>query len=306
MADWDDDTHVGGEPPREPAGRRDRAYLIVLSGLNVGEMFHIGERDLVIGRGQGSEIQVIDDGVSRRHALVRVLDGEVWIEDGASRNGTFVNGERVERRRLVDGDKVQIGAATVLKFTYSDDLDETFQRRMYESALRDPLTRAFNKRYFLDRLESEFRFAVRHGVPLCLVLIDIDHFKVVNDEHGHVVGDQALAAFARRIQDVIRNEDVFARYGGEEFAILCRQTTLEKGAAFAERLRRTVEALEIPQADGALTITASFGVAGLPEAEVPDALSLIAAADQALYAAKNAGRNRVTTSPLLRAVEPKK
>src|SRR5215813_88062 len=186
MAERNEDTNVTELPSPDPPSGRDRANLIVLSGLNVGEMFRIGRAGVVIGRGQGSEIQVVDDGVSRRHAIVRTMAGEIWLEDAGSRNGTFVNGERIDRRRLMDGDKVQIGAATVLKFTYSDDLDETFQRRMYESALRDPLTKAFNKRYFLDRLESEFRFALRHGVPLSLVLMDLDHFKQVNDRHGHI------------------------------------------------------------------------------------------------------------------------
>src|SRR5215831_18534280 len=138
MAVWEEETHVGERPPRGPT--TERAYLIVLSGVNVGEMYRIGDADLIVGRSQGCAIQVIDDGVSRQHATVRVIDGEVWVEDAASRNGTFVNGERVERRRLFDGDKLQIGGATVIKFTYSDDLDENFQRRMYESALRDPLT----------------------------------------------------------------------------------------------------------------------------------------------------------------------
>ena len=301
MPDRNEDTNVTELPSPDPPSGRDRANLIVLSGLNVGEMFRLGGSDVVIGRGQGSEIQVVDDGVSRRHAIVRNMASEIWIEDAGSRNGTFVNGERITRRRLIDGDKVQIGAATVLKFTYADDLEETFQRRMYESALRDPLTRAFNKRYFLDRLESEFRFARRHNVPLSLVLMDLDHFKSVNDRHGHVVGDQVLAAFARRIHDVIRNEDVFARYGGEEFAILCRQIELDKAIAFAERLRRTVEAMEVP--GSGLRITMSAGVAAMPQVEAAESLALIAAADQALYAAKNSGRNRVMTAPVQRTTK---
>jgi two-component system cell cycle response regulator len=297
MSAWEDDTHVGDDqPPRGPSA--ERAYLIVLSGLNVGEMYRVGDSDLVVGRAQGCGIQVIDDGASRHHATVRLIDGEVWVEDTASRNGTFVNGERIEKRRLSDGDKVQIGGATVLKFTYSDDFDENFQRRMYESALRDPLTKAFNKRYFLDRLESEFRFAMRHRVALSLVLIDLDHFKQINDRHGHIAGDTVLAAFARRIHDVIRNEDVFARYGGEEFVVLCRQIDVDQAAAFAERLRRTIESLEIPSPSGRpLRITASFGVAGLPDLDAADSLGLLAAADQALYVAKNGGRNRVAQSP---------
>jgi diguanylate cyclase (GGDEF)-like protein len=207
-----------------------------------------------------------------------------------------VNGERVEgARRLRDGDKIQIGSATVLKFTFHDDYDETFQRRMFESSLRDPLTRAFNKRYLLGRLESEFRFAARHAAPLSLLLIDIDHFKEVNDRHGHLAGDQVLAGLARRVHDGIRHEDVFARYGGEEFAILCRSIELEKAAGFAERLRRAIEAQEHPFEGAIIKITVSIGVAGLPMADAGEPLELMAAADDALYAAKKGGRNRVCT-----------
>ena len=273
----------------------DRAYLIVLSGTNVGEMFKLGDQDLVLGRGEGADVSVIDDGVSRRHAAIRVVDGETWVEDLGSHNGTFVNGAPIERRRLDDGDKILIGSTTILKFTYHDQLDESFQRRMFESALCDGLTRAFNKKYFLDRLESEFRFAKRHGAPLSLLLLDLDGFRALNAAHGHIAGDHVLAAFARRIHDVIRNEDVFARYGGEEFVVLCRATAVDQSVAFAERLRRTIEALEIPVAAGTVRVTVSIGVAGLPDADVAEPLALLAAADEALFTAKREGRNRVAT-----------
>jgi diguanylate cyclase (GGDEF)-like protein len=256
-------------------------------------MFKLGEKDIVLGRGEGVDVQVLDDGVSRRHARFHVVDGETWVEDATSRNGTYVNGDRVERRKLSDGDKIQIGSTTILKFTYHDHFDETFQRRMFESALRDGLTRAFNRKYFLDRLESEFRFARRHNAPLSLILMDIDHFKQVNDTYGHVAGDHVLQAFARRIHDVIRNEDVFARYGGEEFAVLCRAIEVDKAAAFAERLRRTIEALEIPVEGATARITMSLGVAGLPQSPAEEALQLVGYADDALYSAKRAGRNQV-------------
>src|SRR5262249_30370265 len=154
----------------------DKSYLIVLAGTNIGEMFKLGERGLVLGRGAGADVSLVDDDVSRRHALVRIVDGETWIEDAGSRNGIFVNGDQVARVRLADGDKIRIGSTTILKFSYQDHLDEGFQRRVFESALRDGLTRAFNRKYFLDRLDSEFRFAKRHKAPLSLLLLDLDHF----------------------------------------------------------------------------------------------------------------------------------
>ena len=101
---------------------------------------------------------------------------------------------------------------------------------MYESALRDGLTKAFNKKYFTDRLESEFTFAIRHASPLALVLFDIDHFKKVNDTHGHQAGDYVLSELSTLLTGALRAEDVFARYGGEEFAVICRGSDVEPGA----------------------------------------------------------------------------
>lgn len=121
----------------------------VLTGVNVGESFAVSPGELVIGRGDTCDVQVLDDGASRRHALLRIEGNEASLEDLSSRNGTFVNGRRIDRQRLHDGDKIQVGSTTILKLTFQDEVDETFQRRMFESALRDPLTRAFNKRYFM-------------------------------------------------------------------------------------------------------------------------------------------------------------
>jgi diguanylate cyclase (GGDEF)-like protein len=297
--DWDDETAMH-DLPRETAqetGDRDRAYLIVLAGSNVGEMFKINKDVIVIGRGQGADIQVLDEGISRKHAQIHVRGGDMVVEDLGSRNGTFANGQRITRHTLRDGDKIQVGSTTILKFSYHDNLDESFQRQMYESALRDGLTKAFNKKYFLDRLESEFRFAKRHRVPLSLILFDIDHFKKINDSSGHIAGDHVLLTLARRVQETIRSEDVFARYGGEEFAVICRAIEVSNAATFAERIRIAVEQFRFQYQSGVIPVTVSLGVAGLPHVEAPEPLALIAAADEALYAAKRGGRNRVIVAP---------
>jgi diguanylate cyclase (GGDEF)-like protein len=215
------------------------------------------------------------------------------VEDLQSRNGTFCNGDRIETRPLADGDKIQVGRTTILKFTYHDNFDDSFQRQMYDSALRDGLTKAFNKRYFDDRLNSEFRFAERHQVPLNLLLLDLDHFKRVNDEHGHIAGDHVLRSFAAAVQDSVRNEDVFARYGGEEFAVITRAISREDARKFGERLRALVEKLEVVHEGTTIPITVSIGIAGLPENQAESPTDLIAAADRALYHAKAEGRNRV-------------
>jgi diguanylate cyclase (GGDEF)-like protein len=287
------------DPTRDPArdGDRERAYLIVLTGPNAGEMHKIATTEVVLGRGQGVNITVLDDGVSRRHAGFRLQGDDMLIEDLGSRNGTWVNGRRVqEPRRLADGDKIQVGSTTILKFSYRDHLDEAFQRRVYDAALRDGLTRAFSRKYFLDRIESEFRFAKRHRVPLSLIMMDVDDFKTVDERHGHVASDAVLVALARRVHEIIRTEDVFARHGLDEFVLLCRAVDVDAAVHVADRLRKAVAAIEHGSSER-FHVTVSVGVAGLPQIATEDAAGLIAAAQAALAAAKSGGRDRVCAAP---------
>src|SRR4029079_401214 len=135
------------------------------------------EERTVVGRGPKVAVRLNDEGVSREHCAF-VRDGDkMVVEDLGSTNGTFCNGIKVDRRELSDGDKIMVGSTTILKFSYQDYLDEVFQRQMYESALRDGLTKVFNRRYFTDHLEKEFAYALRHETPLALIFIDIDLFK---------------------------------------------------------------------------------------------------------------------------------
>jgi diguanylate cyclase (GGDEF)-like protein len=270
----------------------ERAHFIVLAGENVGRMHRLEQSEIVIGRAADATIRLEDDGVSRRHAKVVQVGKELWLEDLKSANGTLVNGQRTERALLRDGDKIEIGATTILKFTYSDELEEAFHNKMYEAALRDGLTQAYNKRHFLDRLTAELAYARRHGTPLTLLMLDIDHFKNVNDTYGHPAGDYVLATLARIAMGALRAEDVFARYGGEEFAILCRGVTLDQAALLGERLRSTIEATAFDYQRRRIPITASIGVASLLD-RADDTTRLIADADGALYEAKRAGRNHV-------------
>ena len=166
MTDWDSDTNVTHETevPSPATTVRDRASLVVLAGPRVGTLVRIEGGEVVIGRSLRAELCLDDDGVSRHHARIRASDGAIVIEDLGSRNGTFVNGVRVAGAvTLEDGDKIHVGRASILKFTYHDALDDSFQERVVVSALRDPLTRLYNKRYFDERLDAELRFAHRHG-----------------------------------------------------------------------------------------------------------------------------------------------
>ncbi|HUQ03593.1 MAG TPA: GGDEF domain-containing protein [Kofleriaceae bacterium] len=307
MSEWDVDTsitHLADANENRGVTRRDRACLVVLSGPRVGAVFRLDRPTTVIGRSGTADVNIDDDGVSRAHIRIVREDDAVIAEDLGSRNGTFVNGTRLaERLTLADGDKIQLGRGTILKFTYHDALDDSYQQRMVESALRDPLTRLYNKRYFDDRLDAELRFARRHGTSLALLLIDVDHFKNVNDQRGHLAGDKVLAEIAATLTQAVRNEDVVARYGGEELVVLSRAIGDDGAHNLAERLRKTVESLRTKvEEEPPVRVTISVGVAVYPTIEVANTTQLTAAADRALYQAKDGGRNRVAIAAP--AVEP--
>jgi diguanylate cyclase (GGDEF)-like protein len=293
--DWEDKTVVATSlAPAAPVGGK-RAQLVVLAGSNVGEMYNL-QGALLIGRGRDADIRIQGDGISRQHARMKVGPEGVELEDLGSTNGSFVNGERIERAMLQDGDKIQLGTATILKFTYQDEIDEDFQRQMFESASRDALTQVYNKRFFLERLHSEFAYSLRHKALLSLIIFDIDHFKRINDTFGHLAGDYVLATLAKTVSPMIRSEDTFARYGGEEFVILSRSTDPPSAAVVSERVRQHVERYKFEYEGQRIAVTVSLGLAGMPHADIKAPDDLLARADKALYEAKNAGRNRMVRS----------
>jgi len=289
-----EDTTLSSVPaagPSPPRGVAPSAYLVVISGPSFGEMYRLkGERS-VLGRGERADIRILDDGVSREHAAIERDGGKVVLSDLGSTNGTFCNGGRIQRHELTDGDKVAIGATTILRFTYQDQVDEHYQKRLFESALRDGLTSTFNRRYFIDRLHAEVRFAHRHEKSLALLFVDIDHFKSINDRHGHPAGDAVLAGVARVMTATIRAEDVLARYGGEEFAVVCREIEVDGARVLGERLRAAVEAERFEHDGKIIPVTISIGI--MVARKIDDPQALIASADGAMYEAKRAGRNRV-------------
>lgn len=273
--------------------REDTAYLIVINGSRVGSMVKATE-GLTIGRGSKADFRAPDDGVSRIHVRIdAAADGGLCAKDMQSRNGTFVNGGRIDSVVLQDGDKIRIGSTTILKFSYADRLEESFQQQMYDAALRDPLTQIYNRRHFDEQLQSEFAYAQRHGFPLGLIMLDLDHFKSVNDTHGHPTGDTVLVGLADILVSCTRQEDLFARYGGEEFALLCRGTAGPVTFSIANRIRRQLEQAILVSDLPELRVTLSAGVAGIPDGAIGTSQALIDAADKALYRAKDLGRNRV-------------
>lgn len=278
---------------RDHARSRAEAYVVVIAGPHTGKMFKLDANLMVMGRSPKADLQLQDVGVSRNHAQLKKVGDKVYVEDLQSANGTFLNGAPVVvSQELTDGDKITLGSTTVLKFTYHDKLDEDFQRQMFDAAVRDGLTQAFNKRYFTSHLHSEFSFATRHRQALCLLLFDVDHFKRVNDTYGHLAGDAVLVKLAALAGRTLRAEDVLARVGGEEFAIACRGIDGAQGMMLAERIRDLVARAQFVHDDVQIPVTISIGVASIPEVEVVTSEQLISVADAALYRAKNNGRNR--------------
>ncbi len=272
------------------------AFLIVISAKHpagIGKMVKL-DRELTMGRSTEAGLQIEDDGVSRKHAkLMMAPNGQYQLVDLGSTNGTFLNGIKISVAAMQDGDKVQIGSNTVLKFSIQDQLEEQYQKSIYESATRDGLTRIYNKKYFLDTLKKEFAYCLRHRVPLSLVMFDVDHFKKINDTYGHPAGDYVLTRLAQRVSETVRQEDLFARYGGEEFSLLLRESADEKAIRCAERCRRAVDGTQFAFNGTPMKVTISLGVATLLDSDFAQPEELVSAADKYLYRAKKAGRNRV-------------
>ncbi len=269
------------------------AAVVVLSGAQVGWEIRLEAPEVTFGREPSCGVCLPDEGVSRLHARVLLTDDGAWaIEDLGSTNGTLVNGDRVEGRALLRaGDRLLFGH-TVVKFFAQAAVDEEYLKRTYELSVRDGLTRLYNRRFFDDRFRAEVAYARRHGTQLSVLMIDIDHFKAVNDRHGHPAGDEVLRQVAAEMQSRIRAEDILARYGGEEFCILARDIPADGALALGERLRKGVEALVIVRASARLRVTVSVGAATATGCRELTESLLIDEADRLLFEAKTGGRNR--------------
>lgn len=274
------------------------AALMILQGSLAGQLFRLQADETVVGRSDDADIVVKDRGVSRQHAkFLQSPQGVVTVVDLDSTNGVFVGGERVQECILEAGDKVAIGGLVTVRLSYHDALEEKLQNELYHSATRDGLTGCVNKQHFTERLGQAASKARRHRNNLSIAMIDIDHFKSVNDGYGHVAGDAVLKEVAGRLSEGLRTEDLLGRFGGEEFVVLMDLTATEGAVQVAERLRTSVCAkpILVPSKDAftEILVTASLGVATLAEGETDE--SLMMRADQALYQAKADGRNRVAT-----------
>jgi two-component system cell cycle response regulator len=278
-----------------PPVLRDRAVLVRMDSIQAGQVASLEGPEIRIGRHPDNGLVIDDDGMSRVHARVFYEDGAYFVEDFGSSNGTYVNGTRVERRQLGDGMILQLGPRVCLRFSVTDANQEQILRQLYESSVRDALTGAYNRHFFLERLGAELSYAGRHNTEASLLLFDVDHFKNVNDTYGHLAGDDVLKNISKTTSRLLRTEDVFARYGGEEFVVLLRGVPIRGAHRAGERLRLAIEAAPAKSGDHVLRATVSVGCASLACCQRLDGDTLIATADRRLYAAKRAGRNRVAS-----------
>ncbi|NOQ51354.1 MAG: diguanylate cyclase [Desulfuromonadaceae bacterium] len=181
--------------------------------------------------------------------------------------------------------------------TLQDELRRSNQL-LLELAQTDPLTRLYNRRYLYEKLTAELNRCYRGTSPISLIMADIDHFKRVNDQYGHQVGDEVLVKISDLLQEKLRTYDLAARYGGEEFCLVLPETDLEAAQNIAERIRQRVESLPLAPPMGRDKLTMSFGVAAYDGTYDGTIDELIRAADDALYEAKNGGRNQVKTKEI--------
>lgn len=284
-----------------PPGER-RPALVSLRGELLAIPIPL-ERDVVIlGRALEADVRLNDSKASRLHAQINAqLDGTSGetvykIKDLSSTNGTLVNGHVLTEALLTDGDKIHIGDH-LFRFEMLDEIDREFQQRIHRLLGHDELTGLLTGKSFFSELRREASRAEEVSRPFCVLMMNVDHFKQVNDTYGHLVGSHALEEMGVIIKSALRSGDVASRFGGEEFAAFLLDADYAQGLVAAERVRRAVE---LHQFSGVrhgssetaqnLNITMSIGVAAYPD-DAKDPIELVELADSALYRAKRSGRN---------------
>jgi len=279
-----------------PLGLRARtACLVEIRGPNLGRTHTLDSRQATIGRALSNAVVIDLDSVSRRHCSLRPQRSGFCLCDEGSTNGTYLNERRLTVERVLrSGDMVRVGSA-VLKFL-SDDatsgLEAQYHDTLYRLTITDGLTQVFNRRYLIDFIEREMARCSRHRRPLSVVLLDIDHFKAVNDTYGHLAGDFVLRELAALLRLRLRREECVARYGGEEFCVVLPEAGRDAALRRVEELRKICADHAFDFDCTRIAVTFSGGVA--EARQELNALELLKRADERLYQAKRAGRNRIS------------
>lgn len=289
--------------------RERRPALVFLRGELLAAPIPLERDEVILGRALEADVRVNDARASRRHARITIerdeegaIDASRYrITDLGSTNGTLLNGQPISEAYLQDGDKLTIGEH-LMRFELLDDIDREFQRRIYRLLAHDELTGLLTSKSFFSELRREAARAEAEGRPFCVLMMDLDHFKKVNDTYGHLVGSQTLEEVGGLIISALRTGDVAARFGGEEFAAFLLDADCAQALVAAERVRSAIEEHAFSatrhgagtEEERTLRITISVGVAAFP-GDARDPIQLIELADTALYHAKQSGRNRVSS-----------
>lgn len=294
--DEDDKTTFVVANPREraPQAATEESCLVTIYGPDLGRKIPLNVPHLTIGRGSKNDVVVRLKDISRHHCRISIRDGNLFVCDLDSTNGTYLNDEALPANREVPlrtGDHINLGGA-IFKMLDGGNVEALYHEEIYRTAIFDGLTQIPNRRYLTEFLEREMARSSRHGRPLALLLLDVDHFKEINDELGHVAGDQVLRELARVISESMRKETCFARYGGEEFAVVLPETDESEARIVAERVRSLVESHVFHIEDQEVRVTVSVGVAVMNEG-MRDPIHLFHRADEQLYEAKHSGRNTI-------------
>lgn len=256
----------------------------------LGQVVELGSGELLIGRDSGCDLELSDDSVSRRHALLRPSASGFTVVDLGSKNGTYVNDIRVEEHALEPSDRLRFGSQ-IFKYLSPDRFEAAYFENAYRMITTDGLTQAYNRRYLFDMTDRELKRLRRTGKPLSLLMVDIDHFKSINDTYGHLAGDEVLIEVSQRLRTSLRGDEVFARYGGDEFSVLLPDTDLATAQQVAERLRAVVSETNVRTQRAEVSVTVNVGAACADAKSEISPADLIEESDKQLYAAKLARRN---------------
>ncbi len=277
--------------------KEQEACLIIIRGTPQGHRFFLTQKEMIIGRDPNADICVADQSISRKHSKITKKEKKVQLTDLGSSNGTFVNDKKLPQGQsvfLAKEDMVKLGNS-ILKFLPAGELEILFYGNLGSAAHTDPLTKIYNKGYLLEALDAEYKRAKALHTDFSILFFDLDHFKKINDTHGHECGDFILKEVVRIIKNgFVKPKDIFARYGGEEFVLLLSNTNIDSAKDLAEKIRNLVATHPFIYEGTRMTVTTSIGVAELTK-EMDSAHGLIKAADKALYSAKNSGRNKVAS-----------
>lgn len=293
-SDYDVKTRVTGLE-QVKIGQSGQGCLVVIHApvqVDLGRLHTLSNKVTTIGRGRDNDIVLPSDCVSRRHSRLERREQRLYVVDLASTNGTYVNDESkpVRDRPLERGDQLRIGD-TIFKYLSGSDIELQYHEILFRMAVTDGLTNLTNRKQLDATLVEEIPRALRHGRELSVLMLDIDHFKHVNDTHGHLAGDSVLRGLASMLQKRLRPNDRLGRYGGEEFCAILPETALLNAAKIGEELRALVEAHAFIAEDKRISVTVSIGAGCLKEGM--DVADLYRSADEMLYKAKRTGRNKV-------------